>query len=190
MIYTIKTTDEFDNNTLERIYGLLCEKQKDYVDKKTCEKRKQSLCVRAALAEMLGEEVVPYIDMTESGKLLNLPDGRFISFSHSGKFVAAACSHRPIGIDIQIFKSVKDRTIRRICTDREAEYIKKNGKISFFDIWTVKEAFIKCFGVSFIAAKNLSVVFEDKIQISNCEYLRILEDKYCCSILLSNVSAD
>ena len=190
MIYIIKTTDEFDNNTLERIYGLLCKKQKGYVDKKTCEKRKQSLCVRAALAVMLGEEVVPYIDMTESGKLLNLPDGRFISFSHSGKFVAAACSHRPIGIDIQIFKSVKDRTIRRICTDREAEYIKKNGKISFFDIWTVKEAFVKCLGVSFIDAKSISFVVDDKIQINNCEYLRILEDEYCCSILMSDISAD
>jgi len=190
MIYRVKTTDAFDEETLLRVYSLLSEDQKKYIDRKPYEKRVQSLCVRATLAEMLGEEIVPFIEMNDSGRLMRLPDRRFISFSHSGKFVASACSDSPVGIDIQIFKPVSDKTINRVCTNDEVDYVQKNGAKSFFDIWTLKEAFVKCFGVSFAKAKGISFITDGKINIKNCEYERVYSEEYCCSILVSDKGAD
>lgn len=190
MLYRIKTIDEFDESTICRIYSLLNKKQKDYVDRKPPDKRQQSLCVRAALSEMLGDKVIPLIKSTDDGQLLKLSDGRFISFSHSGRFVAVACSDRPVGIDIQVLKPISDKIVKRICTYAESDYVQNNGLASFFDIWTMKEAFVKCFGVSFAEAKNTSFVTNGKIQIKNCETLRLSNEDYCCTILVSDKSAD
>lgn len=82
--------------------------------------------------------------------LQNMNDYHF-SVSHTDNMIAFASSSDKIGIDIE----TSDRndisfieTADLYFTSGEAEYIKNNAypETSFFEIWTRKEAYVKCSG--------------------------------------------
>ncbi len=185
MIYTVKKVDEFSNSKLEHVYSLLNPKQKEYLDRKPSEKRIQSLCARAALSEMLGDEILSQISSDEYGRINSLSDGRFISISHSGSYVAVACSKRPVGIDIQEKRTVSERLINRVCSENERIYIRENGVSSFFEIWTAKEAYVKCFGVSFFDTSKVSFIKDGKIAVDDADCMCFLSAEYYCFIMIS-----
>lgn len=77
----------------------------------------------------------------------------YFNISHSGDYVMAAVSDRPIGVDVE-FKEDKDfRVTKRMFSDGEREYIGDNQK-RFRDVWTVKEAFLKCTGDGIVVPLN------------------------------------
>lgn len=83
---------------------------------------------------------------TERGKPFVAGAPHF-SLSHSGHFVACAVSDRPVGVDIEALRPLRDLT-RRVCTEEEAAFVLENGFDSarFLQIWTAKEAVLKCTG--------------------------------------------
>lgn len=79
-------------------------------------------------------------------------DGRRLEFnvSHSGEWVVAAVSQSPVGIDVEQIKSVKLDIARRFFSKQEySELLAKEGedqKHYFFDLWTLKESYVKACG--------------------------------------------
>ena len=74
-----------------------------------------------------------------------LSNDKYFNISHSKGVVALALSNDcPIGLDIEVIRDYKDDLAKYISTDEEYEYIKDNK--SFFEIWTSKEALVKCLG--------------------------------------------
>lgn len=80
------------------------------------------------------------------------------NISHSGNIVVCVISKKPIGIDIEIIKSVPFNLVFKVCSDEELEYIfcsdkekstflTKKETIRFFKVWTSKEAYLKCIGI-------------------------------------------
>ena len=72
-----------------------------------------------------------------------------LNISHSGEYVIAGISDRPIGVDIERIKPV-GLDIAGVCFhDREIKYLFSDRKKiyeNFFRLWTLKEAFIKAVG--------------------------------------------
>ncbi len=73
------------------------------------------------------------------------------NISHSGDFVVCAIDDKPIGIDIEEVKNIEYYEIaKNFFTKREYEYIVKHNSDAplskFYEIWTLKESYIKCCG--------------------------------------------
>lgn len=87
------------------------------------------------------------------------------SISHSGNLWICVFSDENVGIDIQEIKNINTKKIaKRYFSEEEYLYIDKNGLNSFFQIWTMKEAFVKYIGegISY-GFGRFSVVKNDKL---------------------------
>ena len=74
-----------------------------------------------------------------------LSNDKYFNISHSGGVIALAISKDyPLGIDIEVIKDYKDDLAKYISSEEEYKYIVDNK--SFFEIWTSKEALVKCLG--------------------------------------------
>lgn len=114
----------------------------------------------------------PYIE--------NQADFHF-NLSHSGDWVACAESYRPVGIDVQRIKDIDFAIAERFFTKEEAKDIfskegDKEKKEYFFNLWTLKESYIKADGrglslpldsFSFKIEKN-KVFFATQNELKDC----------------------
>ena len=72
-----------------------------------------------------------------------------ISISHCRTAVAVAASgDRPVGIDVESRRRIDDGLMRRVCTPDELEAIHRSDDptMVFLQLWTRKEAVLKCRG--------------------------------------------
>ncbi|MBE6949511.1 MAG: 4'-phosphopantetheinyl transferase superfamily protein [Ruminococcaceae bacterium] len=90
--------------------------------------------------EMYGESM-PEMYKTEKGKpyFPSRPDVCF-SLSHTDTHVMCVIADSPVGCDIQNFRQVSERIVQRTCTEKELEVF------GFFQLWTLKESWIKLNG--------------------------------------------
>ena len=61
-------------------------------------------------------------------------------------------------------KDIKDSLIRYVCKENELQYVyevPKDTQKRFFEIWTSKEAYVKCIGTGMKDLKNVDVLNED-----------------------------
>lgn len=74
----------------------------------------------------------------------------YFSLSHSGRYVACAVSHLPIGIDLQTHNNANKQAIEKVFTKNQLDMIKllppAKQKTAHFDFWTLKESIYKCTG--------------------------------------------
>lgn len=96
----------------------------------------------------------------ENGKPRVKGNPLFFSLSHSEDLVACAVSKNPIGVDIEQIRDVSPRLARKYFTEEEQEYLFGHApkdvdwdgvltppeRLRFFEIWTAKEAYLKCIG--------------------------------------------
>ncbi|OOM73640.1 4'-phosphopantetheinyl transferase sfp [Clostridium puniceum] len=73
------------------------------------------------------------------------------NISHSGEFVVCAIDDKPVGIDVEQIKPIEYKEIAEgFFLNNEIEYIMKADLDSqlkkFYEIWTLKESYIKCCG--------------------------------------------
>ncbi|MCF0120228.1 MAG: hypothetical protein HUJ65_01205 [Oscillospiraceae bacterium] len=102
-----------------------------------------------AMREMYGLDL-PRIERTEKGKPF-FPDRPdiFFSLSHSKKHVLCAVGECPVGCDAEEPRTVTDRVIRRVCSEKELE------GLGFFELWVLKESFIKLKGHQTMEARDI-----------------------------------
>ncbi len=106
-----------------------------------------SLCAGLLVKNFVGDDIKvgeygkPY---SESGKCFNL--------SHSGDYVIIALSDFEIGCDIEFEKELDfERTGKIVFHENELKKLSEadDKKEYFYELWTRKEAFIKCIGKGF-----------------------------------------
>lgn len=81
---------------------------------------------------------------------INYPNIQF-NLSHSGDYVVGAFDSRPVGIDIQEHRKIKDNMARHFLNDKELVYIAGQTKRAEKEkllcrFWTIKESYIKLTG--------------------------------------------
>lgn len=69
----------------------------------------------------------------------------FFNLSHTKNLIACAINSQEVGLDVELIKPINPNLMRKICT--EEEYLvccnSKNRFLTFFEIWTKKESFVK-----------------------------------------------
>jgi 4'-phosphopantetheinyl transferase len=72
------------------------------------------------------------------------------NISHAGNYVACVVGDVPVGIDIELVKSIGVKIVERFFVSDEQTYVlSSQGEVCderFFEVWTKKESRIKCEG--------------------------------------------
>lgn len=107
-----------------------------------------------SLSYIYGENGKPYLK--EYGNI-------FFSLSHSGNYVLCAFSEREIGADIQEHRSVKEGLADRFFSKADKQLMERLGTdAGFYDIWSVKEAFMKLTGEGMQQGLSATQMIPDK----------------------------
>lgn len=161
--FNIKNLSDSD---YEYYYSLMSEDKKIRVDKfRFIDDKKRTvagemLC-RKAIAEFYKvkpESIV--IETDKNGKPYAKGMSVEFNLSHSGDFVVCVVSDKKVGIDIERIRPINLNVAKRVCSEEELRFIFKRTPIdsdfsytedeevlvSFFELWTKKEAYIKCSG--------------------------------------------
>lgn len=161
----------------EEIFAICYNRLSDF-RKSKCDRFKQikdkARCIGAgimldiALSEYgLSERNVAYI-LGENGKpsIEGHPEICF-NLSHSGERVICAISDIPVGCDVEKINSDKkdaDRIAKRFFSENERKRIIIEGSANadmFYQIWTLKESYIKCTGEGMKCAFESFSVIDD-----------------------------
>ena len=81
-------------------------------------------------------------EINEQGKPIS--ENKFFNVSHSHGYVVFVLDNSPIGIDIEQIRSFNSDLIDFVSNEEEKNYI--HDEITFFEIWTNKEALVKALG--------------------------------------------
>lgn len=103
-------------------------------------------------------------ELDSNGKLyLKDNKGLYVNLSHSGDYAVCAVHKKPVGVDIQQCRKCDKNLAERFFTESETTAI-NCGRISFFEIWTKKESFVKAVGRGLTIPLNSFSVLEDIIE--------------------------
>ncbi len=188
MQYLVANINDFTESELLSALSQMPINQYEYISNKNCDvSKKESIVARMLLKKMMLDFGVSdgyNITFDNRGKpyYLNSSDLHF-SISHSNGYVAVAISTKPIGIDLQVFKSVNDKLVKRVCTAEEREFIKRVGDKGFIKIWTAKESYSKCAGVKLTDTYKLSFIKDGCVYGLDKNLLSISHDSYELSII-------
>ena len=112
---------------------------------------------RALIYRLVGSP----IRFEEKGKPF-VQGSKHFSISHSGDFVGIALDDSaPVGLDIEGRSDASQSLVNHVCSQPEIDFIEKKGLDAFFEIWTKKEALIKCTGTGMtVSLKEINVAKE------------------------------
>lgn len=113
---------------------------------------------------------LPRIDRTANGKPFfpDRPDIHF-SLSHTGTHVLCAVSDCPVGVDVELVRTVRDGVPERVCTGDELKLF------DFHDLWVLKESYIKLHGgtLSWMSRIAFSRVGDRILTPDRCSFARL-----------------
>lgn len=137
--------------------------------------RNLSIGVEFLLKHVLSKSGIrdPLFDIDRYGKpyLKNYQDIYF-NLSHSENYVACAVSDSPIGVDIEYIHDIDLNVANQYFFDSEYEYIinKKNKQKAFFELWVLKESYMKMTGLGFrLPLNEFCIKIDDEIKIIHNE---------------------
>lgn len=108
----------------------------------------QSVAARRLLSSLIGDEVAVEHDSAGAPFLPQHPE-LAVSISHCRTAVAVAVSRRgPVGIDVECRRRLSPGLVERVCSlaEREALASAADADMAFLQLWTRKEAVLKCRG--------------------------------------------
>ena len=113
--------------------------------------------------------------------VLNFPEFHY-NISHTQNAIAVALSCKDVGIDIERISNKQQKIATRFFTADEYHYIYGDPTYQdrrFYEIWTKKEAYIKCIGKGLTIQLNSFTVLDTN---SELKYQSFLRDNYMISI--------
>lgn len=162
MILVYKTNiNDISDNDYKSEYNSLNKSEREYLSRYKNEgdiKRSlaSKILFKKAVFENFNKKEFSF-KRQENGKIIT--DFCYVSFSHSSDMAVCAISDEPIGVDIEKIKPLKKREKYHFFTSEENEYVNSSSvpQISFLEIWTKKEAYLKCAEVKSSELSSVSV---------------------------------
>ena len=108
----------------------------------------QRAAARRLLSRLVGAEVSVGHNVQGAPSLPSRPD-LSVSLSHCRRAVAVAISHEGrVGIDVESRRRMSDGLVERVCTPEELAAVRAAADpvMAFLQLWTRKEAVLKCRG--------------------------------------------
>ncbi|MBM3435353.1 MAG: 4'-phosphopantetheinyl transferase superfamily protein [Bacteroidetes bacterium] len=164
-VFALRLPEENElSGKMEYFLSFLSEERRDYFSQFKKSKSAQrsvfgELISRKILSEKLGAPVEQFeFGKTKNGKPYLRKDKVHFNLSHSGEWVVFAISNRETGIDIEKIRPVNYRIAERFFSDHENEILSQlDGKKKleyFFDLWTLKESYLKKIGTGLTKSLN------------------------------------
>lgn len=113
------------------------------------------------------------------GKLFLKNEEYHFNISHSGSWICVVIDNQPLGVDIEKITNIDLTIAKRFFTYEENTYIDNSlDKFkAFFEIWTLKESYIKTIGTGFFLNLNsFSIIKNDEDFI--CKHQGQIDDYY------------
>ncbi|MDR1917281.1 MAG: 4'-phosphopantetheinyl transferase superfamily protein [Synergistaceae bacterium] len=178
---------------MEKISALYPDRARKILKYTREEDRMRSLAAGMLLEEALGARKVGAIFIGKYGKP-RVEDGPHFNISHSGDYVLLAVNDAPVGIDIELWtdedcSALADAAFHE---DERALLGRSPSARSFFDLWTLKESYIKMLGTGLSTdTKSFKVIIEgDAARIDTDPdvrlYLSHILEGYSVSVCLRN----
>ena len=129
----------------EKITAAYPERMRKIARLARCEDQLRSLAASLLLCEVMG---APKILYEERGKPYT-PDGPYFNLSHSGDCTLLAVDDSPVGVDIEKWEtSFEDElpAMSRVSFHENERAVLAPTVKAFFDLWTLKESYLKMLG--------------------------------------------
>ncbi len=194
-IYVLNTADLSDEDYTKAFFDMSKERQRKCHSYRFDDDKKRCIAadflIRKILCARLGKKTDEIEIYTDENSKPYVNEKIHFNLSHSDKYVVAVISDRKVGIDIEKIKSVKSNMLEYFCSPKDEKYILGEEKSicenipataleRFFEVWTFKEAFLKCTGEG-ISRKAAQINFED------CDkYLKIFDGFVLCVYIEQN----
>lgn len=103
----------------------------------------------------------------------------YFNVSHSGQYVVCCLDNKAVGIDVEKIIPIELEGMKEsFLSDLEEKYIYKQNKLEesinrFYEIWTLRESFVKCVGKGLSIPLNKFYIYIDKngqIRIDSKEF--------------------
>ncbi|MCT2347286.1 4'-phosphopantetheinyl transferase family protein [Niallia taxi] len=91
------------------------------------------------------------------------------NISHSGDWVVCAVDQSPVGIDVELVNTIDIDLAYQFFTEKECEYIfssNENRLFRFYEIWTLKESYIKAVGQGLTIPLNSFSIYKQNTDFS------------------------
>lgn len=192
--YIVKNLRDFSVQDYKESFSYMTSLRKEKVIRYKDEDRKRCTLAGEYLVRQLLSDVSEkskesfIISADKNGKLFceNQPD-LYFNISHSNGMVAAVISDEEVGIDLEVIRPCSLALTKKICNEKELLYIfghlpdeteltqnsSKETMRRFFEIWTAKEAYLKCIGTGLLSLsklKSLSLDFP-KTKVMRDDYV-------------------
>ena len=117
------------------------------------QRQQARLLLARATNEQWGFSPLPALERGPHGKPF-FPglDGFEFNLTHSGSLALCALSREPVGVDIQLVKSWRPGLPRRVCSDRELDWVEQGTDRweRFSQLWALKECLTKQQGTGLV----------------------------------------
>jgi 4'-phosphopantetheinyl transferase len=147
---------------MEKISALYPERARKILGYAREEDRLRSLAAGMLLEYALGARKAGAVFIGEYGKP-RVEGGPHFNISHSGDYVLLAAADAPVGIDIELWtdgdcSALADAAFHE---DERALLGRSPSARSFFDLWTLKESYVKMLGTGLSAGtKSFKVIID------------------------------
>ena len=189
MKYIIKNINDYSDKEINNFYNnIYIEKKKRINNFKNELKVKQSIIGELLLRDLLDKYYnIDYneleFEFNKNNKPFIVNKNIFYNISHSSNYVIAVVSDKEIGIDIEKIRETNIKSINYFASSKEKEYILLEHNNLFkrlFEIYTLKEAYVKMIGKSILDIKNV------EFTISNNHIYRSDINVRCYSFIYDN----
>ena len=171
MKYKVDCIKNYNEQDYKKIYSQIRKEKQNKIDKYIKEEsKKRSMLGEYLLQKLLKEERIDYnkiqIKTNKNEKPYIENKKIYYNISHSYDYVITAISEKPIGVDIEKIRKIDSKTINMFATSKEKEYIlseKKGLEKRLFEIYTLKEAYIKMKGLALKDIKKTEFAIENQL---------------------------
>lgn len=174
LIFVIHIKNEYNPRKAEKLFKLLSKEKRAVITKYNDETaKKESLYANAALKHIIEKEYGISINeitvvKNEKGKpYIKDHSEIYFNISHTDKLIAIALSSTEVGVDVEGVGCPNIKIAKRFFTAEECDYIysdNANSSKRFAEIWTKKEAYVKCSGIGLRTPLNGFCVFDEAFE--------------------------
>ena len=198
MKYIIKNINDYSDKEINNFYNNIYIEKKNRINNFRNElKTRQSVIGELLLSNLLDKYYnLDYNDLefkfNKDNKPFIVNNNIFYNISHSSNYVITVVSDKEIGIDIEKIRETNIKSINYFASNKEKEYIFSEDNNLFkrlFEIYTLKEAYIKMVGKSVFDIKNVEfTISNNHIYCSdiNVKCYSFIYDNYVISICEKN----
>lgn len=198
MKYIIKNINDYSDKEINNFYNNIYIEKKNRINNFRNElKTRQSVIGELLLSNLLDKYYnLDYNDLefkfNKDNKPFIVNNNIFYNISHSSNYVITVVSDKEIGIDIEKIRETNIKSINYFASSKEKEYILLEHNNLFkrlFEIYTLKEAYIKMVGKSVFDIRNVEfTISNNHINCSdiNVKCYSFIYDNYVISICEKN----